>query len=58
MNPEAKTFAQDILEHANLVQTILADKTFDDYTNDINTRFAVERLSSFRRSNERTRTTS
>ena len=28
MNPEAKTFA---------------DKTFDDYTNDINIRFAVER---------------
>ena len=44
MNPEAKTFAQDILQHANLVQTILADKTFDDYTNDINTRLAVERL--------------
>ena len=37
MNPEAKTFAQDIIEHAKLVQNILADKTFDDYTNDINT---------------------
>ena len=44
MNPEARTFAQDILEHANLIQNILADKTFDDYTNDINTRLAVERL--------------
>ena len=44
MNPEAKTFAEDIIHHANLIQTILADKTFDDYTNDINTRFAVERL--------------
>ena len=44
MNPEAKTFAEDILHHANLIQTILADKTFDDYTNDINIRFAVERL--------------
>ena len=44
MNPKARTFAQDIIHHANLVQTILADKTYDDYTNDINLRLAVERL--------------
>ncbi len=44
MNPEARTFAQDILDHANLIQTILADKTFDNYSNDINTRLAVERV--------------
>ena len=44
MNPEAKTFAEDIIHHANLIQTILADKTFADYSIDINTRFAVERL--------------
>ena len=44
MNPEAQTYAQDILRHANLIQDILSDKTFDNYTNDINTRLAVERL--------------
>ena len=44
MNLEARTFAQDILEHAKLIQNILADKSFEDYTNDINTRLAVERL--------------
>ncbi len=43
MNPEARTFAQDILEHANLIQNFLADKTFDDYTNDWVIRSAVER---------------
>ena len=44
MNPKARTFAQDIIQHANLVQTILANKTYDDYTNNINLRLAVERL--------------
>ena len=44
MNPEAQTYAQDILRHANLIQNILADKTLDNYTDDINTRLAVERL--------------
>ena len=44
MNPEARTFAQDIIQHANLVQTILENKTYDDYSNDINLRLAVERL--------------
>ena len=43
MNPEARTFAQDILEHANRIQDFLADKTFDDYTNDWVIRSAVER---------------
>ena len=43
MNPEARTFAQDILEHANLIQTLIADKTFEDYTNDWVIRAAVER---------------
>ena len=43
MNPEARTFAQDILEHANLIQNFLADKTFDDYTNDWIIRSVVER---------------
>ena len=42
MNPEARTFVQDILRHAEIIQTILADKTFDDYNNDIILRSAVE----------------
>ena len=43
MKPEAQTFAQDILHHADIIQNILADKTFDDYANDIVIRSAVER---------------
>ena len=43
MKPEAQTFAHDILHHVDIVQNILADKTFDDYTNDIVIKSAVER---------------
>ncbi len=57
MNPEARTFAQDILEHANLIQNLLADKTFDDYAGDWVMRPAVERqFSIIGRSDELTRT--
>ena len=43
MKLEARSFAQDILHAANLIQTILADVTFDDYANDAVIRSAVER---------------
>ena len=43
MNPEARTYAQDILEHADLIQNLLADKSYEDYTNDWVVRSAVER---------------
>ena len=42
MNPEAQTCAQDVLRAANLIQSFLADKTFDDFSTDIVLRSAVE----------------
>ena len=43
MNPEARPCAQDVLRAANLIQSFIVDKTFDDFSADIVLRSAVER---------------